>query len=75
MLTLARVRSSGAEPTGSNFRAVSDTVPQDALYGALTPKDTSWTCAGGFTTETQVWYAVLSDGAFVTSQVIHSAVG
>lgn len=57
-----------------NFRAVSDT-PQDALYGALEPTDLEWTCAGGFATETQVWYSVLEDGSLVSSQIIHSAVG
>lgn len=57
-----------------NFRAVSDT-PQDRLYGQMEAKDLEWTCAGGFTTETETWYTVLNDGAFATSQIIHSAVG
>lgn len=57
-----------------NFRAVSDT-PQDALYGPLQAKDLEWTCAGGFATETQVWYTTLEDGAFATSQIIHSSIG
>lgn len=57
-----------------NFRGVSET-PQNALYGPLEASDLEWTCAGGFTTETQTWYTVLEDGAFATSQIIHSAIG
>lgn len=63
----------GASP--SNFHAITDTVPQDALFGPLQPSDLEWTRAGGFTTETQTWYSVLEDGSFATSQIIHSAVG
>lgn len=61
--------------SGSNFHAITDTVSQDSLFGPLTPTDLEWTCAGGFTTETQTWYSVLQDGSFATSQIIHSAVG
>lgn len=64
-----------AGASGSNFHAITDTVPQDSLFGPLEASDLEWTCAGGFTTETQTWYSVLEDGAFATSQIIHSAVG
>ncbi|EPQ28033.1 uncharacterized protein PFL1_04360 [Pseudozyma flocculosa PF-1] len=69
--------SAGADATASapNFQAVTDAFQQDALYGPLEKSDLEWTCAGGFTTETQTWYTVLDDGAFATSQIIHSAVG
>ncbi|TKY90384.1 hypothetical protein EX895_000382 [Sporisorium graminicola] len=67
----------GAPPSasGSNFHAITDTVSQDSLFGPLEASDLEWTCAGGFTTETQTWYSVLEDGSFATSQIIHSAVG
>ncbi|KAJ9475347.1 SVF1-like protein [Pseudozyma hubeiensis] len=61
--------------SGSNFHAITDKVAQDALFGPLEASDLEWTCAGGFTTETQTWYSVLQDGSFATSQIIHSAVG
>ncbi|KIS66729.1 uncharacterized protein UMAG_04793 [Mycosarcoma maydis] len=64
-----------ATASGSNFHAITDTVAQDALFGPLEASDLEWTCAGGFTTETQTWYSVLDDGSFATSQIIHSAVG
>lgn len=41
----------------------------------MEPSDLEWTCAGGFTTETQTWYTILKDGSFATSQIIHSSVG
>ncbi|KDN39446.1 oxidative stress survival, Svf1-like protein [Tilletiaria anomala UBC 951] len=59
---------------GPNFKPISDT-PQDQLLGPLSPEDLQWTCAGGFTTETQTWYSILEDGSFAASQIIHSAVG
>lgn len=64
-----------AAASGSNFHAITDSVAQDALFGPLEASDLEWTCAGGFTTETQTWYSVLEDGSFATSQIIHSAVG
>ncbi|EST08660.1 Oxidative stress survival, Svf1-like protein [Kalmanozyma brasiliensis GHG001] len=69
--------AAGSAPaaSGSNFHAITDTTPQNALFGPLEPTDLEWTCAGGFTTETQTWYSVLDDGSFATSQIIHSAVG
>lgn len=57
-----------------NFKPVSDT-PQDQLFGELTPTDLSWVQAGGFTTETYTWYSILPDGALVSAQIIHSAIG
>ncbi|SPO30308.1 related to SVF1 - protein with a potential role in cell survival pathways [Ustilago trichophora] len=67
--------AAAAAASGSNFHAITDTVAQDALFGPLEASDLEWTCAGGFTTETQTWYSVLEDGSFATSQIIHSAVG
>lgn len=58
----------------ANFRAVTD-LPQDQLFGPLQSSDLEWSCGGGFATETQTWYTVLEDGAFATSQIIHSSVG
>ncbi|KAE8211539.1 hypothetical protein CF327_g4724 [Tilletia walkeri] len=57
-----------------NFQPITS-LPQNELFGPLTPGDLEWTCAGGFTTETQVWYTLLPDGAFASSQIIHSSVG
>lgn len=72
----AAAAGSGAPAaSGSNFHAITDTVSQDALFGPLQASDLEWTCAGGFTTETQTWYSFLEDGSFATSQIIHSAVG
>lgn len=77
MLTTRSNSSSGtsAPVGGANFTAITDVTPQDSLFGPLEPKDLEWTCAGGFTTETQTWYTILKDGSFATSQIIHSAVG
>ncbi|PWY97335.1 oxidative stress survival, Svf1-like protein [Testicularia cyperi] len=71
----AAATGGAAGPASSNFHAITDSFSQDALNGPLEPSDLEWTCAGGFTTETQTWYTVLDDGAFATSQIIHSAVG
>ncbi|SNX87620.1 related to SVF1 - protein with a potential role in cell survival pathways [Melanopsichium pennsylvanicum] len=71
----AAAGSGTAAASSSNFHAITDSVAQDSLFGPLEPTDLEWTCAGGFTTETQTWYSVLEDGSFATSQIIHSAVG
>lgn len=49
----------------------------DSTFGPLTVQDTSWLCAGGFTTETQTFYAITpgKDSKIIMCQVIHSAVG
>lgn len=49
----------------------------EATFGPLNPQDTSWLCAGGFTTETQTFYAMTpgKDAKLLMVQVIHSAVG
>lgn len=49
----------------------------DATFGPLTSQDTSWLCAGGFTTETQTFYAMTEGETpkLIMAQVIHSAVG
>jgi len=52
----------------------SKTAPQE-LFVKLEPKATEWTCAGGFVTETQIWYHFLEDGTFIMCQIIHSSVG
>jgi len=69
-------RTSGpVDPKAQNFHPVTDGVAPNELFGKLEPKDTEWTCAGGFVTETQVWYNFLENGMFVWCQIIHSAVG
>ncbi|PWN27516.1 oxidative stress survival, Svf1-like protein [Jaminaea rosea] len=68
-------QSGTAAALAPNFHAITDTTPQDKLYGPLEAKDLEWTCAGGFATETQTWYTILKDGSFATSQIIHSGVG
>jgi len=45
------------------------------LFGELEPSDTEWACAGGFATETQIFYNVLEDGTSVMCQLIHSGIG
>ncbi|EIW83761.1 survival factor 1 [Coniophora puteana RWD-64-598 SS2] len=58
-----------------NFFPVSSAYPESELFSELTPQDTEWTCAGGFVTETQVFYQFLEDGTLIIFQVIHSSVG
>ncbi|KAG8711796.1 putative cell survival pathways protein [Ceratobasidium sp. 394] len=67
--------SAAADPKAPNFHPVTSKTAPSELFGQLTPKDTEWTCAGGFVTETQVWYHLLEDGTFIMCQIIHSAVG
>ena len=45
------------------------------LFGKLEDSDTQWLCAGGFTTETQIFYTTTSDSTSVMCQVIHSSIG
>ena len=49
----------------------------DATFGPLNAQDTAWLCAGGFTTETQTFYAMTpgKNAKLLMVQVIHSAVG
>ncbi|KAF8199618.1 oxidative stress survival Svf1-like protein [Pholiota molesta] len=63
------------DPTAPTFHSVTDRFPENELFGPLEPKDTEWLCAGGFVTETQVFYVLADDGTMVMCQVIHSAVG
>lgn len=63
------------DPHAPTFHSVTSNVPENELFGPLEPKDTEWTCAGGFVTETQVFYVLTADGTMVWCQVIHSAVG
>lgn len=46
-------------------------------FGRLSDDDTKWACTTGqgFKTETQVWYTILPDGAWVMVQVIWSYTG
>ncbi|THH20727.1 hypothetical protein EW146_g686 [Bondarzewia mesenterica] len=63
------------DPKAPTFHPVSSRYPADELFGELEPQDTEWLCAGGFVTETQIWYNILEDGTSVMCQVIHSSIG
>ncbi|KAG6908686.1 hypothetical protein DXG01_003700 [Tephrocybe rancida] len=63
------------DPTAPNLHPVADAFKENELFGELEPKDTEWTCAGSFATETQIFYITADDGTFLILQVIHSAVG
>lgn len=65
---------STVDPNTPNLHPVTDR-PASELYGPLEEHDLDWVCAGGFSTETHIWYQVLEDGTFLLCQVIHSAVG
>lgn len=67
--------SAPVDPTAPTFHPVSESFKQDELYGELTPKDTEWLCAGGFVTETQIFYTITHDGTSLMCQVIHSSIG
>ncbi|PCH42390.1 oxidative stress survival Svf1-like protein [Wolfiporia cocos MD-104 SS10] len=63
------------DPNAPNFHPVSSGKDASQLFGELEPRDTEWTCAGGFAVETQIWYNMLEDGRSLMCQVIHSALG
>ncbi|KAH7921034.1 oxidative stress survival, Svf1-like protein [Leucogyrophana mollusca] len=64
------------DPTAPNFHPVSSAFPEKSdLFGELAAKDTEWTCASGFVTETSIFYNFLEDGTMVMCQVIHSSIG
>ncbi|KAJ7494754.1 survival factor 1 [Mycena galericulata] len=65
--------SAPVDPNAPTFHPISSKPGE--LFGKLEPKDTEWTCAGGFATETQVFYTMGEDGTFLSFQLIHSAVG
>ena len=67
--------TSTTDPTAQNFHPVSSEFKPEDLAGPLEPKDLELTCAGGFVTETQIWYSTLEDGSSLMCQLIHSAVG
>ncbi|CUA77797.1 hypothetical protein RSOLAG22IIIB_12830 [Rhizoctonia solani] len=68
--------SAPTDPKAQNFHPVVTTnTPPNELFSKLEPKDLEWTCAGGFVTETQIWYNFLEDGTLLWCQIIHSAVG
>ncbi|KAJ7475871.1 oxidative stress survival Svf1-like protein [Mycena latifolia] len=62
------------DPDAPTFHPVSALAAKE-VFGQLEPKDTEWLCAGGFVTETQVFYTMGEDGTFLICQIIHSAVG
>ncbi|KAG9015360.1 putative cell survival pathways protein [Tulasnella sp. JGI-2019a] len=64
-----------SDPNATNVHPVTLNLTPPEIYGELTADDLNWTCAGGFATETQIWYNVLEDGTFLMCQIIHSAVG
>ncbi|KAI0749416.1 oxidative stress survival Svf1-like protein [Daedaleopsis nitida] len=63
------------DPNAPNFHPVSSAFQPSELYSELEPKDTEWTCSGGFVVETQTFYTFLEDGTSMACQVIHSSVG
>lgn len=71
--------SAPADPTAPTFHPVTARYDvekhPELLYGELEPKDTEWLCAGGFVTETQIFYQIMDDGKFFWCQVIHSSIG
>ncbi|KAI5478935.1 survival factor 1 [Pseudohyphozyma bogoriensis] len=64
-----------AAKPGENLHSVALAFDQEALFGPLVKEDTEWLCAGGFITETQIFYCTLKDGGYFMVQVIHSSVG
>ncbi|KAG8873406.1 putative cell survival pathways protein [Tulasnella sp. 331] len=64
-----------ADSNTTNLHPVTLNLTPSELYGELTSEDLNWVCAGGFATETQIWYQFLEDGTFMMCQIIHSAVG
>jgi hypothetical protein len=67
--------SGPTDPKAATFHPVSSGFKVDELFGKLEPKDTEWTCATGFVTETQTFYTTSEDGTFILCQVIYSSVG
>lgn len=67
--------AASSDPHATNLHPVQLAFDQEALFGPLIPQDTEWLQAGGFVTETQVFYATTSDGGIIMCQVIHSSVG
>jgi len=63
------------DPTAPNFHAVTTGIPDSQLASPLEQSDLEWQCAGGFVTETQVFYAITEDGKAMMFQIIHSSVG
>lgn len=66
---------STVDPSAPVLAPVQLAFDQEALFGPLVPSDTEWLCAGGFVTETQVFYATTATGGLVMCQIIHSSVG
>ena len=67
--------SAPVDPHAPNFHSVNANVPESDLCGPLEANDLEWTCAGGFATETQTFYAIAEDGRTIMFQAIHSSVG
>lgn len=64
-----------AEAHGTNFSAVTDDFKEDSYFGPLSREDLQWNCPTYISTETQTWYAIVEDGAFVMFQIIYSPIG
>jgi hypothetical protein len=69
------ITSAPADPTAQNFHPATEGLAPGDLFAELKPEDNHWLCAGGFVTETQIWYQIFNDGTFVMCQVLHSSVG
>jgi hypothetical protein len=74
-LTIEGSTAPPVDPHAPNFHPVSSGRAPSELFAELEPKDTEWTCPGGFAVETQIFYTILEDGTSVMFQIIHSAVG
>lgn len=77
MLTSSGTEQAGAPEgvTGTNFCAVTDKFDQGNLFGPLDRADLEWTCPTYISTETETWYTIIEDGAFVMCQIIYSPIG
>jgi len=63
------------DPTAQNFFPVSSRYAESDLLGELEPKDTEWTCAGGFSVETQTFYCFADGKSSIMVQIIYTSIG
>lgn len=75
MRSLTSISRAPVDPTAQNFFPVSSRYADSDLLGPLEPKDTEWTCAGGFAVETQTFYCFTEKGTSVMVQIIYSSIG
>lgn len=75
MRSLTSTSRTPVDPTAQNFFPVSSRYADSDLLGRLEPKDTEWTCPGGFSVETQIFYCFTENGTSIMVQVIYSSVG